>query len=97
MFCYPIVQTTSLAKPVRMFLRCAVVLAAMLLKKNIPVSHSILIKEATFVSNERNTYKPLTKLDIRQFRMARYETFALTVRAVAFERRVDAFAFWIVG
>jgi hypothetical protein len=29
--------------------------------------------------------------------MARYEAFAFTVRAVAFERRVDAFAFWIVG
>jgi hypothetical protein len=29
--------------------------------------------------------------------MARYETFALAVRAIAFERRVKAFTFWIVG
>jgi hypothetical protein len=29
--------------------------------------------------------------------MARYEALSLTVRAIAFERCVDAFAFWIVG
>lgn len=43
-----------------------------------------------------NTHKSLTELHIRQFRMARNEAFALAVRAVTFERRIDAFAFWIV-
>ena len=80
----------------RMLLRCAVVLAAMFLLR-CPASAIPFPIKIRILCQCRTTHKPLTELDIRQFRMARYETFALTVRAVAFERRVDAFAFWIVG
>ena len=92
-------QTTSLAEPVRMLLRCAEVLAAMLLLRQKKSASAILILSINrrIPWQYRITHKPLTELDIRQFRMARYEAFALAVRAVAFERRVDAFAAWIVG
>ena len=95
-------QTTVLAKPVRMLLRSAVVLAAMLLLRYdvSKINHKFpfaLAFARTAFSFQHTTYKPLTEVHIRQFRMARYQAFALAVRAVAFERRVDAFAFWIVG